>query len=120
MTAAVPGPLLRAIAAAQSWLDDQGIPLAIVGGIAASLLGRPRVTKDVDLVVLAPDSDWPRLLEAGRRFGFEPRAADALAFAKVSRVLLLRHAPTRIELDMSFAGLPFEREVIERATEHQV
>jgi len=120
MVAPVTRPLLRAIGAAQAWLDELGIPAAIVGGIAASLLGRPRVTKDVDLVALVPESEWPRLLEAGRRLGFEPRAADALAFARLSRVLLLKHAPTQIELDLSFAGLPFEVEVIERATAHTV
>src|SRR5258706_1204683 len=120
MVAPVTGPLLRAIAAVQTWLDEQGVPAAVVGGIAASLLGRPRVTKDVDLVALVPESDWARLLESGRRLGFEPRAADALAFARVSRVLLLKHAPTQIELDLSFAGLPFEVEVIERASPYTV
>lgn len=120
MVAKVTGPLLRAIAAAQAWLDAQGVPAAVVGGVAASLLGRPRVTKDVDLVALVAESEWPSLLEAGRRLGFEQRAADALAFARVSRVLLLKHTPTQIELDLSFAGLPFEIEMIERATPHTV
>jgi predicted nucleotidyltransferase len=60
------------------------------------------------------------LLEAGHAHGIEPRTPDALDFAKISRVLLLRHEPTQVELDVSFATLPFEREVIERASEHSV
>jgi hypothetical protein len=120
MAARVPGPLLRAIAAAYAWLDEASVPAAVVGGIAASLLGRPRVTKDVDVMAFAPDSEWPGLLEAGRRHGIEPRTGDALAFAGISRVLLLKHAPSEVELDLSFASLPFEREVIERASEYTI
>jgi hypothetical protein len=35
-------------------------------------------------------------------------------------VLLLRHQPSGIELDISLATLPFEREVVERALERNV
>jgi len=116
----VAGPLLRAIAASTAWLQQAKVPAAVIGGVAASLLGRPRVTKDVDLIVLADDQDFSRLLLLGNQHGFAPRAADALEFAKLSRVLLLRHEPSGIEIDLSFAGLPFEREVIERAVERSV
>ena len=116
----VAGPLLRAIEASQAWLVDVGAPTAVIGGVAASLLGRPRVTKDVDMVVLIDDGAWPALLAAGRAHGIEPRVADALEFARVSRVLLLVHQPTGIELDVSLAALPFERELIERAHQRTV
>src|SRR6478609_9761649 len=116
----VAGPLLQAIAATTAWLKQANISAAVIGGVAASLLGRPRVTKDVDLVALADDGDVPRLLSLGHEHGFEPRVADAIAFAKVSRVLLLKHEPSGIEIDLSLAGLPFEREVIERAVERSV
>jgi len=116
----VAGPLLQAIAATTAWLKQANTSAAVIGGVAASLLGRPRVTKDVDLVALADDGDVPRLLSLGREHGFEPRVADAVAFAKVSRVLLLKHEPSGIEIDLSLAGLPFEREVIERAVERSV
>jgi hypothetical protein len=42
------------------------------------LLGHPRVTKDLDLVALADDSDVPLLLLLRRERGFEPRVADAI------------------------------------------
>jgi hypothetical protein len=47
-------PLLAPLAALQRLLarfDNQGI---IIGGVAASLLGRPRLTADVDAVLLLP------------------------------------------------------------------
>jgi len=43
----VAGPLLQAIAATTAWLKQANISAAVIGGVAASLLGRPRVTKDV-------------------------------------------------------------------------
>jgi predicted nucleotidyltransferase len=49
-----------------------------------------------------------------------PRVPDALDFARISRVLLLVHEPTGIEIDLSFAMLPFEKELIERAQERSV
>ena len=52
---------------------------------------------------------------AGERFGFAPRLSDALAFAAASRVLLLRHAPSGVSVDLTFGALDFEREMIERA-----
>lgn len=117
----VPGPLLQAIGAVTAWLRSADVPAAVIGGVAASLLGRPRVTKDVDLVVaLTADSDLPRFLALGERHGVTPRTADAVDFAKVSRVLLLRHGPSGIEIDMSLASLPFEQEVIERAVERTI
>src|SRR5262245_22468847 len=94
----VPGPLLQAIGAVTAWLRAGNVPAAVIGGVAASLLGRPRVTKDVDLVVaLGGDDELPRLLTLGGRHGITPRAEDAVDFAKISRVLLLRHEPSGIE-----------------------
>jgi predicted nucleotidyltransferase len=119
--ARVPGPLLQAIGAATAWLRDAGVPAAVIGGVAVSLLGRPRVTKDVDLVVaLGSDAELPRLLALGKQHGITPRTADAVDFAKVSRVLLLTHEPSGIQIDLSLASLPFELEVIERAVERTI
>lgn len=118
--ARVPGPLLQAIGAVTAWLREANVRAAVIGGVAASLLGRPRVTKDVDLVALTDDGDLPGLLALGQHHDIVPRAADAMEFAKVSRVLLLKHEPSGIEIDLSLASLPFEREVIERAVEHTI
>ena len=38
--------LLAAIRAATSWLEAADVPHAIIGGVAASLHGKPRVTKE--------------------------------------------------------------------------
>src|SRR5262249_40949394 len=45
-----------------------------------------------------------------------PRVDDAVAFAERSRVFLLVHEPTGIKVDLSIAGLPFERDMLSRAS----
>jgi hypothetical protein len=71
------------------------------------------------MILLAEDR-WAAFLDAGRAFGFVPREADALAFAREARVLLLRHQPTGIDVDVALGCLPFEEEAVARATVGQV
>jgi hypothetical protein len=109
-------PLLDALRASAAWLRAAKVKGAVIGGIAASLHGQPRVTRDVDLVVLTGDDDWERLLAVGVEFGIHPRRADALAFARTTRVLLLRHRPSNVDLDVSLGAIPFEHALVARAT----
>jgi hypothetical protein len=113
--AAALAPLLAALQDLVLWLAGARVRGAIIGGVAASLRGRPRVTRDIDAVVLVPDRDWEKFLGAGTRFGFVRRRPDALDFARVTRVLLMRHQRTGIDLDLSFGLLPFEEETVSRA-----
>ena len=63
----------------------------IIGGIAASLLGKPRFMADLDAVILLRVEDLPKLVDAAREQGITPRIADAEVFARKNRVLLLQH-----------------------------
>jgi hypothetical protein len=92
--------------------DDRGI---VIGGVAASLLGKPRLTADVDAVLLVSTDDLPRLIQAAAQEGLSPRIADAEAFARRNRVLLLRHQDTGIDVDISLGMLSFEVEAVERS-----
>jgi hypothetical protein len=91
------------------------VPWVVIGGLAASLLGRPRATRDIDLLVLAEESRWASLLEAGSTFGFRPRIDDPIAFARQSHVLIVRHEPTSVDVDLIIGALPFERETVAQA-----
>lgn len=73
--------LIGAVADLTALLKDQGVPGAFIGGLAANLLGRPRITKDVDAVVLLGDLQIESFLAASARFGFAPRISDATKFA---------------------------------------
>jgi predicted nucleotidyltransferase len=108
-------PLTRALRSLVEWLRGESVPAVVIGGIAVSAIGRPRTTKDIDALVLVDEDGWPSFLESARRQGFQERLSDALAFAKRSRVLLLVHRETGIEIDVSFGALPFEHEVVARS-----
>lgn len=90
------------------------MPGAIVGGVAASLQGRPRLTQDVDTLVWLEEARWAEFLSKGKKLGFAPRRPDALAFARKTRVLLMRHRHTGTDVDIVLGGLSFEKEVVQR------
>jgi hypothetical protein len=96
------------------------VPGLVIGGLAVALLGRPRVTRDVDALVLLAEERWPAFLEAGSALGFVPRQPDTLAFAREARVLLVRHQATGIDVDVALGCLPFEKEAVARARVVQV
>ena len=41
-----------------SWLDAAHVPSMIIGGVAASVLCRPRLTQDVAALAVLPEADW--------------------------------------------------------------
>jgi predicted nucleotidyltransferase len=98
------------------WLNTAGIRHVIVGGVAQALVGRPRITEDIDAVVLAEQRNLSELLEGALKFGFIPRRENAVEFALANRILLLVHEADGIPVDVSLGILPFEQEMIERAT----
>jgi hypothetical protein len=107
--------LLAPLQALQNLLtafEDQGV---IIGGIAASLLGTPRYTVDLDAVFLLSTADIPRLVQSAADQGIEPRIPEAEAFARKNRVLLLRHMASGTDIDLSLGVLPFEVEMVERS-----
>jgi len=108
-------PLLAPLRALQNLIVqfiDQGV---IIGGIAASLLGTPRYTVDLDAVFLLGLKDIPNLLQAASLLGIEPRISDAIVFARKNRVLLLRHMASGTDIDLSLGILPFEIEMVKRS-----
>lgn len=108
-------PLLAALRDLVAWFQDAPTPGTVIGGVAASLLGRPRVTRDIDALVLLDESEWSTFLAKGAGFGFVPRLSDALTFARQARVLLVRHEASGIDIDIAFGALPFEEEAVARA-----
>lgn len=111
-----PKVLAAALQDLMAWLRGEGIAGAVIGGVAASILGKPRMTRDVDAVILADDIGWDRVLASSAAYRLAPRVDDPLDFARRTRILLLRHVATGVDLDISLGALPFERETVERST----
>lgn len=93
--------------------EDRGV---IIGGVAVGLLGKPRFTADIDAVFLLSVTDIPQFLKLAQAENIQPRIENADAFARKNRILLLKHAPTDIDIDISLGILPFEHEMVERAS----
>jgi predicted nucleotidyltransferase len=87
----------------------------IIGGVAASLLGRPRMTRDVDGVVLLGETPVETYLKAASKEGIEPRIEGVIDFFQQSKVLLLRHVPSGVDIDVSAGLLQFEQEAFARS-----
>jgi hypothetical protein len=103
---------LRALAQALAELHTPGM---LIGGLAAILHGVPRATRDVDATVLGGKAGLSEILAGLGRFGITPRISDAIEFARQHQVLLLRHGPSGVDIDVTIAWLPFEVEAIHAA-----
>jgi hypothetical protein len=106
--------LLEAAKELQEFCDYRNWRSCFIGGLAVLRWGEPRVTRDVDLTLLAgfgsEDSFIQPLLSA-----YPVRIEDAAEFARQHRVLLLR-TTGGIGLDISLGGLPFEETLVSRAS----
>ncbi|HYC60409.1 MAG TPA: hypothetical protein VEK79_12670 [Thermoanaerobaculia bacterium] len=74
--------LAGALADVMRWMTEEELPGVVIGGVAASLLGRPRVTRDVDAIVLGDDIGWDAVIASAQRYGIAPRIDDLLEFAQ--------------------------------------
>lgn len=89
----------------------------LIGGLAVVARGVARTTRDVDATLPGDAVALPDLLASLAAVGIVPRVQDAAAFARRTQVLLLRHAGTGIDVDLTLAFAPFELEAIARADE---
>ena len=106
--------LLRTAKQFQDFCDGQGWRSCIIGGIAVTRWGRPRVTLDVDLNVLTGFGGEEQVIDTLLGH-YTARIPDAKEFAMSRRVLLL-NSPEGTGIDVSLGALSFEEKVIERAS----
>lgn len=116
----MPRHLLEPLSALERLMKKASSPWMVIGGVAASLLGKPRFTADVDVVVLIDDKDISDLLKSAEKFGVRSRIANPIEFAKKNRVLLLHHIKSAINIDISLALLPFEKNALKNRIRHKV
>lgn len=102
----------RALAALAPILDSYKGHSVVIGGIAVIARGIPRVTRDIDVAFDGSSVTVQRLGAELGRVGIVPRIEDAFSFAAESQVLLMTHAATGIDIDVSLAWLPFELEAM--------
>jgi hypothetical protein len=98
----------------QRFCDQRGWRSCVIGGIAVQRWSEPRLTRDVDLTLLAgfgaEDAFIDALLTA-----YPARIDNAKDFARRYRVLLLG-TPEGVGIDISLGALAFEESVVRRAS----
>ncbi|MGE3611277.1 MAG: nucleotidyltransferase [Bacteriovoracaceae bacterium] len=66
--------ILKTLFAALETIEEHNIPYALIGGLAAKELGRPRITHDIDVFVKPDDADY--VLKILEQKGFEVEKRD--------------------------------------------
>jgi hypothetical protein len=93
------------------------IPFMVVGGVAVSSWAEPRLTRDVDMVVLASKRDRPRLRQALIEAGARPTSTDLRVLYERRWIRLRTPGP---RLDVHLAVSPHDREALRNAVVSQV
>jgi hypothetical protein len=88
-----------------------------IGGLALQRWGEPRVTQDIDCTLFTGFGDEESFISELTKY-FTSRVADAEQFALAHRVLLLQSA-SGIGIDIALGGLPYERDVVARASDFE-
>ena len=105
--------LIDSLVALQLRLEGVDIPSAVIGAVAVSVWGEPRLTRDVDVKVLLERQDAPRLLEV-LASDYTPLLPDPLGSLRRSGILFVQdRLGTR--LDLLLADVEFDVAAIRRA-----
>lgn len=61
-----------------SFLEKEKIPYLLIGGLAVGVLGEPRMTQDVDLIVFIPRKSTPEIIKKAIKAGFRTNLTAAV------------------------------------------
>jgi len=107
---------LRELLAGLARLEQQqGLPVAVIGGLARGVWARPRATMDVDVIV--DTTDLQVLVAAAPDVGLttDPREVEVLRGSGMTRLRVPDHLQGPVRLDVLSADHPYYRRVIKRA-----
>lgn len=106
--------IYAAAAEVQRVFTEQGWHFCVIGGLAVIRWGRRRTTEDADFSLLTGFGDQEPFLRVIASH-FPGRSSDEAAFARDARVYR-GYASNGAQIDIAFAGFPFEEETIQRST----
>ena len=108
-------PLQESLLEVTQFLENMRVSYAVIGGLAASLRGEPRVTADVDLVVGATVESALELISSLKGSSLEPLFAGVEEVIERAFILPLRHRPTGVKIDLAIGLSGFEQQALVRA-----
>ena len=101
-------------------LRAQGIPAAVVGGVALALWKHARTTRDVDVLILADDADFGRLKDELLAAGFAlktDRSIDLDVTELWQFVFEPKDALVEVQVDLLRARSGFARQALQRSVD---
>lgn len=104
------------LADAVAMLGARGIRCAVIGGLAVSLRGLPRMTVDVDLVIQADVDDGIRIARDLPSTPFMPLFDGVEEVVASAFILPIRHRVTGVRVDLAIGMSGFEHDAVSRAT----
>lgn len=104
--------LIDSVIGFQNLLEQKGIPTAVIGGIAVGVWGEPRLTRDIDIKVLARREDRARLLEILQAFTPLQEDPDE-SFRHLG--LAFFQDPHGVRVDVMLADTSFDEAAVGRA-----
>jgi predicted nucleotidyltransferase len=82
-----------------------GVEAVLVGGYAVAFHGRPRATKDIDLVLEGSPTNLERAAQALARFGAPPVVVEAVRNQAPEDIVYLGQPPLRVDLLLAIDGV---------------
>jgi len=107
-------PLFQAGLEIQTTFNNLNWLFCFIGGLAVLRWGEIRMTQDIDLCLLCGFGNEEKYVNALLK-RYKSRIKDAYNFALKNRILLL-YAPNEVPIDISLSGLPFEEQMVKRAS----
>ncbi|HAH20062.1 MAG: hypothetical protein A2Y00_09165 [Omnitrophica WOR_2 bacterium GWF2_43_52] len=95
-----------------TFLNREKFEYIIIGGIAAGILGEPRLTGDVDVDIVLKKDSIGEFLSKARKEGFNVDERKSLVRGKTTGVFQIRYGDFHV--DFIIASIDLEREAIKR------
>jgi hypothetical protein len=93
----------------------ENVSYAVIGGYAVGHHGKPRATKDLDLLVSPSGNNLERVARALERFGAAPNVVAAVKKLGEAEVVYLGVPPVRIDILRSADGIDDVEAAVARA-----
>lgn len=88
-------------------LNKYKVRYCVVGAYAVAFYGRPRYTKDLDILIEPAAENAKRIVKALKAFGFASLKLKEGDFTKKGNMIQLGYEPVRVDILTSIKGVPF-------------
>lgn len=90
-------------------LNKHEVRYCIVGAYAVAFYGKPRYTKDMDILVEPSVENGKRIVQALNDFGFGSLDLSEQDFAEEGNIIQLGYEPVRVDIITSIKGVTFDQ-----------